>query len=120
MIDRQLHYLGSSKKDLNKLSEDVRGVFATGFRLALKGEKHPKAKPFIMKGIDKVFEIVDNDKGGTYRAVYTISFEKAVYVLHVFQKKSKTGKKTTEQDKELIKSRFKWAQHDYKTKYGVE
>lgn len=117
MIDRQLHFLGSSERDLKRLSEDVKGVFATGFRLALKGDKHPKAKPFIMKGINKVFEIVENDRGGTYRAVYTVNFEKAVYVLHVFQKKSKSGIKTTEQDKELIKSRFKWALCDYKTNY---
>ncbi len=86
MTDRQLHYIGSSKKDLSKLPEDVKGVFTTGFRLALKGEKNPKAKPFIMSDIDKVFEIVDNSQSGTYRAVYTVCFEKAVYILHVFQK----------------------------------
>ena len=120
MTDRYLHYMGSSEKDLKKLPEDVKGVFATGFRLALKGGKHPKAKPFIMSGIDHVFEIVDNDQGGTYRAVYTVRFEKAVYVLHVFQKKSKTGKQTTKKDKELIKGRFKWAENDYKRTYGLK
>ncbi|MBA3721241.1 MAG: type II toxin-antitoxin system RelE/ParE family toxin [Parachlamydiaceae bacterium] len=118
MVDRYLHYIGSSDRDLKKLPEDVKGVFATGFRLALKGEKHPKAKPFIMNAITNVFEIVENDRAGTYRAVYTVKFEKAVYVLHVFQKKSKTGKQTTQQDKDLIKSRFKWAESDYKEKYG--
>lgn len=118
-MDRQLHYIGSSERDLRKLSEDVKGVFATGFRLALKGEKHHKAKPFIMSGIDNVFEIVENDRGGTYRAVYTVKFEKAVYVLHVFQKKSKRGKETTKQDKELIKTRFKWAVSLYKEDYGA-
>src|SRR5947208_77139 len=100
MMGRQLHYIGSSQKDLNELSEDVKGSFATGFRLALQGDKHKKAKPFVMSGIAKVFEIVENDKAGTYRAVYTVNFEKAVYVLHVFKKKSKQGKKTTKQDKE--------------------
>lgn len=52
--------------------------------------------------------------------MYTVSFEKAVYVLHVFQKKSKTGKKTNQQDKELIKSRFKWAKDHYRIIYGVK
>lgn len=119
MTERHLHYLGSSEKDLRKLPEDIKGVFATGFRFALKGDKHPKAKPFIMSGVENVFEIVDSDRDGTYRAVYTVKFEKAVYVLHIFQKKSKTGKKTTQQDKDLIKSRFKWAVSDYKERYGV-
>ena len=93
MTDRCLHYLGYSEKDLGKLPEDVKEVFAQGIRFALKGHKHPKAKPFTMNGVEKVFELVENDRGGTYRAVYTVKFEKAIYVLHVFQKKSKIGKK---------------------------
>lgn len=55
-------------------------------------------------------EIVTDRQGDTFRAVYTLRHERAVYVLHVFQKKSKTGRKTPQQDIELIKQRLKEAE----------
>ena len=59
-------------------------------------------------------EIVENGVGGTYRTVYTVQFEEIVYVLHAFQKKSKTGKKTPKQDMDLVETRIKWVQQKYK------
>jgi phage-related protein len=59
-------------------------------------------------------EIVSDYYGDTYRAVYTVKFEKTVYVLHAFQKKSKHGIKTPAPDIELIKRRLKVAEDDYK------
>jgi phage-related protein len=57
-----------------------------------------------------VLEIVDDFEGDTYRAVYTVRFADAVYVLHCFQKKSKQGRSTPRQDLELIRRRLAWAE----------
>jgi phage-related protein len=75
-----------------------------GLYLAQIGDKHDDAKP--LKGFKGagVLEIVDNFDGDTYRAVYTVKFESAVYVLHVFQKKSKSGIATPKQDIDLIEN----------------
>jgi len=60
-----------------------------------------------------VLEIVDSHDGDTYRAVYTVRFTRAVYVLHAFQKKSKRGIATPKADLDLIKQRLKRAREDY-------
>ena len=74
--------------------------------LAQTGSKHPAAKP--LKGFTGagVLEIVENHHGDSYRAVYTVKFCDAIYVLHAFQKKSKSGIATPQKDVELIKSRL--------------
>jgi len=64
-----------------------------------------------------VLEIIENFDGDTYRAVYTVKFQKVVYVLHCFQKKSKHGIKTPQHDIDLIKQRLKIAEEDYKANY---
>ena len=78
----------------------------------LGGKHHPKAKP--LKGFhgSGVVEIADDYDGDTYRAVYTVRWSDAVYVLHAFQKKSKTGIKTPKQDIDLIKQRLALAKKD--------
>src|SRR5690606_7377772 len=83
--------------------------------LAQLGTKHPNAKPWKGEG-PGVFEIVEDHVGDTYRAVYTVRFAGAVYVLHAFQKKSKTGIKTPQEDIKLIKERLKRAQQDYESR----
>jgi phage-related protein len=60
-----------------------------------------------------VLEIVDDFDGDTFRAVYTVRFTKAVYVLHAFQKKSKRGIATPKAELDLIRRRFKGAREDY-------
>jgi phage-related protein len=86
--------------------------FALSF--AQMGEKHPSAKP--LKGFKGagVLEIVEDFRGDTYRAIYTVRFTDVVYVLHAFMKKSKSGIKTPKHELELIESRLKWAGADYK------
>ncbi len=69
-----------------------------------------------MAGGAGVLEIVDDYKGDTYRAVYTVKFKNAIYVLHAFQKKSKKGIKTPQHEIELIQQRLKIAEEDYKSK----
>ncbi len=83
------------------------------------GEKHQRAKPWKGEG-PGVMEIVSDHRGDTFRAVYTVRFESAVYVLHSFQKKSKTGIKTDQMDREMIARRLSVAERDYKERYGHE
>ena len=82
--------------------------------LAQAGDKHEDAKPLKGFGGAGVLEVVSDHAGDTYRAVYTVKFALAIYVLHAFQKKSKTGIKTPAPDMELIERRLKVAEADYK------
>lgn len=86
-----------------------------GFALhqAQKGLKSDHAKPFKGFGGASVLEIVEMDESGTYRAVYTVKFKEIIYVLHVFQKKSKSGIATPKQQIDLIRSRLKQAEVMY-------
>lgn len=60
-------------------------------------------------------EIVEDHRGDTYRAIYTVRFTDAVYVLHAFQKKSKSGIKTDQTDVKLVTERLKRAKIDYES-----
>jgi phage-related protein len=116
--ERKLEYIASSKKDLENLPEAVKEVFIHGFELALIGEKHPDAKPMKSFGNAGLLEIREQYKGDAYRAMYTVRFEKAVYVLHVFKKKSKSGIATPKKEIELIKTRLKMSESHYKEKFA--
>lgn len=83
-------------------------------RLAQEGDKHPSAKPLKGFGGGSVLEVVEDDDGSTYRAVYTVRFREAVYLLHAFQKKSKQGSKTPQAEMNLVEQRLKTAELDYK------
>ena len=81
---------------------------------------HP-ASAKAWKGLGSgVFEIVEGDRSGTYRAVYTVSFRRAVYVLHAFQKKSPSGIRTAGRDVDLVAKRLRAATDDYEVRYGKE
>lgn len=75
------------------------------------------AKPLKGFGGAGVFEVVANDEGGTYRAVYTVKFEHAVYVLHAFQKKSRKGIATPAEEIDKIKAWLKLAKQHHKETY---
>ena len=92
------------------LPVSVRKFFGHALNFAQNGEQHDAAK--VMKGFGGagVLEVVEDDADGTYRAVYTIKFEEAVFVLHCFQKKSKSGISTPKKDMDLIQSRLKVAE----------
>ena len=92
------------------MPEEVRDTFGFALFLAQQGQKHEQAKPLRGFGSAGVLEVVENDRGGTYRAVYTVRFANAVYVLHCFQKKSTSGIATSQHDIELIKARLKQAE----------
>ena len=110
---KSLLWIGSSLKDIRKLPKSVRNVFGQALDDAQTGGKHPDAKPLKGFGGAGVLEVVEDDDGSTYRAVYTVKFAGIVYVLHVFQKKSKSGSKTPLADLKNVKSRLKEAEVDY-------
>ena len=89
---------------------DVREGVGYALYVAQARGKAPSAKPLKGFGGAGVVEIVEDDMGGTYRAVYTVRFAEAVFVLHCFQKKSKSGIATPKQDMDLIRARLKVAE----------
>jgi phage-related protein len=107
---RPLFWIGSSKKDLMALPIDVRKFSGHALDFAQHGEQHSAAK--VLKGFagTGVLEIVEDDMAGTYRAVYAVKFAEAVFVLHCFQKKSKSGIATPKQDMDIIRLRLKAAE----------
>lgn len=109
---RPLRWVGSSKKDFDKLPRDVQGRFGFSlFRVQL-GDHPAGAKPLKTVG-QGVLELIERFDTDTFRAVYAICFDEAVYVLHVFQKKSPKGIKTAHIDIDLIRKRLKAAAHDH-------
>jgi len=106
-------WMGSSREDLRAMPQPVRSVMAYAIYLAECGDKHPDAKPLRGFGGASVLEMIDDYDRDTYRAVYTVRFEGAVYVLHCFQKKSKSGAVTPRSDMDLIKLRLRMAKEDY-------
>jgi len=103
--------VGSSKKDLMGLPETVVNVFGYALYLAQTGSKHDQAKPLKGFGSAGILEIIEDWEGNTYRAVYTVRLAGCVFVLHVFQKKSKRGVATPGKDMDLIRERLKVAEH---------
>jgi phage-related protein len=75
------------------------------------GLLHPDAKPLKGFGSAGIVEIVEDWRGSTYRAVYSVRFAQVVYVLHCFQKKSKKGIETSKRDMDLIRDRLKEAEN---------
>ena len=105
-IERPLVWLDSSRKDLRAFPRAVRREIGEALYAAQQGEADPAAKPLKGFGGASVIEIVAEDRGGTWRAVYTIRFVEAIYVLHAFQKKSKRGIATPKHDLDQIKRRL--------------
>ena len=115
--ERPLDWIGSSKRDLLSFPEEVIREMGYALSLAQLGGIHPSAKSW--KGLGSgIFEVVENYDGDTYRAVFTVRFKAAIYVLHAFQKKSPKGIKTAQRDIDLIEMRFKQALRDHEERYG--
>jgi phage-related protein len=112
--EKKLHWVASSKKDYLAFPVEVQSEMGYALGLAQLGAKHPHAKPWKGEG-PGVLEIVEDYRGDAYRAVYTVRFASTVYVLHAFQKKSKSGIKTPQEDVNLISERLKRAQADHES-----
>src|SRR5579863_10036689 len=110
---RPVAWLGSSKADLSVFPDEVKDSIGFALYVAQQGGKHRDAKPLRGFGGAGILEIVDDFDGDTYRAVYTVRFAGRLYVLHVFQKKSKTGIKTPKAEIDLIRSRLKRAEEEH-------
>ena len=108
--EKPLQWIGNSRKDLMALPANIRRLFGFALSLAQAGDKYDAAK--VLKGFGGagVLEVVEDDVGGTYRAVYTVKFAEAVFVLHCFQKKSKRGIATPKEDMDIIHARLKIAE----------
>jgi phage-related protein len=115
--ERPLHWVGSSKKDLLAFPGDVVDDFGYALSVVQHGGTPPSAKAWKGEG-PGVFELVEEHRGDGFRAVYTVRFERAVYVLHCFHKKSTSGVRTALQDVSLIHRRLRTAQVDYEVRYG--
>lgn len=115
---KPVSWIGSSYKDFREFPDAVQDAMGYALFQAQLGGKHGSAKPLKGFGGAGVLEIVADYVGDTFRAVYTVKFTTAIYVLHAFQKKSSTGIKTPVKDLELIHWRLKVAEADYKAQHG--
>jgi phage-related protein len=107
---KPLVWVATTLEDLKAFPEEVRLTMGYGLYLAQVGQKHADAKPLKGFGGAGVLEVVEDFDGNAYRAVYTVKLAGVVYVLHVFQKKSKKGVKTAQADIEKIKARYRLAE----------
>lgn len=108
--EKPLEWISSSHKDLMALPADVRRFFGYALPLAQASDQHDAAK--VLKGFGGagVLEVLEDHASGTYRAVYTVKFAEDVFVLHCFQKKSKSGIATPKEDIAIIRARLKVAE----------
>ncbi len=107
-------WMGSSREDLRDMPQQVRKDIGQALYTAQQGETDPAAKPLKGFGGTRVMEIVERYRSDAYRAVYTAHFADAVYVLHVFQKKSKRGIATPKPDMDLIRRRYAEAERQHR------
>lgn len=105
--EKTIIWMGSSRKDLRAMSSDVQDAIGFVLGLVQQGKSHASIKS--LKGLPEVQEIRADVDSGTYRAVYAVNLGDAIYILHVFQKKSKRGIETPKPDMDAIRSRLKQA-----------
>jgi phage-related protein len=106
---KPLVWIASSRRDMRAMPKDVRRSFGVALYAVQMGLTPPTAKALKGFGGAGVLELIEDDAGGTFRAAYTVRYATAVYVLHVFQKKSKRGSATPQRDIDLIRERLKRA-----------
>jgi phage-related protein len=111
---RPVVWVGSSRRELRAMPQQVRRDIGQALYAAQQGMTDPAAKPLRGFGGARVMEIVERYRTDAYRAVYTAHFANAVYVLHVFQKKSKSGIATPKHESALIRRRFAEAERHYR------
>jgi phage-related protein len=115
--EKPLFWIASALKEIGQFPSAVQRSMGFALSAAQYGGKHPSAKPWKGEG-PGVLEVVKDFHGDTYRTLYTVHFERAVYVLHAFQKKSPRGIETRQSDIALVHDRLKLARLDYEERYG--
>src|SRR5215470_8886042 len=108
--ERPVTWLGSSRRAVRQFPANVRRDIGYALFAAQQGEIDPSAKPLKGFGDADVLEIIARHRGDTWRAVYTVRYADAIYVLHAFQKKSRRGMATPTQEMELIRQRLNEAE----------
>lgn len=106
---RPVVWIGTSREDLREFPDDVQDAVGYALYVAQLGDKPPEAKPLRGYHGASVIELVEDFDGDTYRAVYTVRFAEAIYVLHCFQKKSTRGIAINRRDLDLIDTRLRRA-----------
>lgn len=114
---KPIHFVASSLKNLRDVPAEVRGAFGRQLLDAQYGDTPVSAKPLSEFGGASVLELIEDEDSSTYRALYTVRFERAVYVLHVFQKKATKGIATPKVDLDLVRRRLKSADRHYDEHY---
>jgi phage-related protein len=111
---KPIRWVATSLRDLRAFPAEVRAEIGHALYAAQAGTIDPAAKP--LKGFDgaRVLEIVASHQGNAWRAVYTVRFQEAIYVLHVFQKKSTRGIATPAREVQLVRQRLAEAERDYR------
>lgn len=103
---RNISWIKAARKDFEAFPEDVQSDVLDALTVAAEGSKSDKAKPF--KGVDGgVFEIALKHRGDAFRALYAVKIDDDIWVIHAFQKKSKSGIKTPQMEVDLIRERLK-------------
>jgi phage-related protein len=115
---KRLIWIGSSRQDLKEFPDEIQDEMGHALYLAQMGDRHNHAKTLSGLGSAKIIEIRETDRSGTYRVVYTVEMAEFIFVLHAFQKKSKSGIATPKQDIDLIKRRLKDAESLHKELNG--
>jgi phage-related protein len=116
---KPLRWIASSKDDLSAMPIEVRRAVGYALFAAQQGEKHVDAKVLKAFGDAGVLEVIARHDSDTFRAVYTVRLADVVYVLHIFQKKSKRGIATPKKELDLIRKRLKLAEQDHKQWSGA-
>jgi phage-related protein len=117
---KAVRWVGSSLVDLRSFPAEVQREVGYAIYAAQKGERDPASRP--MKGFSgaNVLEIVAPFDGDTFRAIYTVRLKDVIYVLHAFQKKSKTGRATPKREIELIHRRLAVAERDHEERHDAD
>ena len=110
---KSVQWVGASKADLRRFPDPVQHRMGFAIYQAQIGLRHRDAK--LLKGFGSgVLEVVSRHDGDTFRAVYTVRFETAVYVLHAFQKKARRGIATPKHELDLVRRRLAVAEQHYR------
>ena len=103
---RPISWIKAARKNFEQFPEDVQSDMRDALTLAAEGQMSGKAKPF--KGLEGgVFEIASRHRGDAFRAIYAVKIDADIWVIHAFQKKSKSGVKTPRAEIDVIRERLK-------------
>ena len=117
-VKKPAHFIGNSLEDLREFADKMQDAFGAAIQKAQWGSKAASAVPLRGYTGSGVLEVVEQHDGRAYRAVYTVRLSKAIYVLHVFEKKSTQGIKTPQKHIDTVNSRLRMAEIHHAEHYS--